>query len=157
MKFLSISVICATLSTLESLLDNFALDLVGPLINRRAVKADYYCANAAQLQSIFNDQNTVLTAHIEVVNHLTSVENYRQSIEGKKQPLEALIASVDVANKLIPSARAEYVKVLPAQREMMEARMVLIETKPQQLQAIIEFFGKLPKWFAALFARVKYD
>lgn len=71
MKFLAISVICATLSTLESLLDNFALDLVGPLINRRAVKADYYCANAAQLQSIFNDQNTVLTAHIEVVNHLT--------------------------------------------------------------------------------------
>ena len=131
------------LSTPESLIYNAALDVVGPLINRRAIKADYCSANAAQLQSIYHYQQTVLTAHIEVVNYLTKVENYRQSIETKKQQIEALEASVDAANKLFQSARAEYVEVLLAQREMMEARMVLIEIKQQQLQATVNAYQAL--------------
>ncbi len=131
------------LSTPESLIYNAALDLVGPLINKRAIKADYCSANAAQLQSIYNYQRTVLTAHIEVVNHMTKVENYRQSIEVKKQQLAALEASVDTASKLFQSARAEYVEVLLAQREMMEARMLLIETKQEQLGAIVNAYQAL--------------
>lgn len=131
------------LSTPESLIYNAALDLVGPLINRRAIEADYCSANAAQLQSIYNYQRTVLTAHIEVVNHMTKVENYRQSIEVKKQQLEALEASVNAANQLFQNARAEYVEVLLAQREMMEARMLLIETKQQQLGAIVNAYQAL--------------
>lgn len=131
------------LSTPESLIYNAALDLVGPIINRRAIEADYRSANAAQLQSIYNYQRTVLTACIEVVNYMTKVENYRQSIEVKKQQLAALEASVDAANRLFQNARAEYVEVLLAQREMMEARMVLIETKQQQLSAIVNAYQAL--------------
>ncbi|APZ93902.1 Cation efflux system protein CusC precursor [Fuerstiella marisgermanici] len=131
------------LSTPESLIYNATLDLVGPLINKRAIKADYCSANAAQLQAIYDYQQTVLTAHIEVVNHMTKVENYRQSIEIKKQQLAALEASVDTASKLFQNARAEYVEVLLAQREMMEARMLLIETKQQQLAAVVNAYQAL--------------
>ena len=131
------------LSTPESLIYNVALDLVGPLINKRAIKADYCSANAAQLQAIYDYQRTVLTAHIEVVNFLTKVDNYRQSIDFKTQQLAALEASVDAATKLFQSARAEYIEVLLAQREMMEARLDLIETKRQQLQAIVEAYQAL--------------
>lgn len=131
------------LSTPESLLYNAALDLVGPLINKRAIKADYCSANAAQLQSVYNLQRTILMAHIEVVNHLTKVENYRQSIEVKKQQLEALEKSVDSASLLFQNARAEYVEVLLAQRELMEARMLIIDTKRQQLGAIVDSYQAL--------------
>jgi len=131
------------LSTPESLIYNAALDMVGPLINKRAIEADYSSANAAQLQSIYNYQRTVLTAHIEVVNYMTKAENYRQSIEVKRQQLEALEASVDAGSKLFQNARAEYLEVLLAQREMMEARMVLIETKQQQLGAIVNAYQAL--------------
>lgn len=131
------------LSTPESLIYNATMDLVGPLINKRAIQADYRSANAAQLQSIYHYQRTVLNAYIEVVNYMTKVENYRQSIEVKKQQLEALEASVDSASKLFQNARAEYVEVLLAQREMMEARMVLIETKQQQLSAIVNAYQAL--------------
>ncbi|MFG0335792.1 MAG: TolC family protein, partial [Maioricimonas sp. JB049] len=131
------------LSTPESLIYNVALDMVGPLINRRAIKADYSSANAAQLQSIYHYQKTVLIAYIEVINHLTKVDNYRQSIDAKQQQLEALEASVDVASKLFQNARAEYIEVLLAQRELMEARMTLIETKQQQLQAVVNAYQAL--------------
>ncbi len=131
------------LTTPESLIYNVALDLVGPLINKRAIQADYCSANAAQLQAVYDYQQTVLTAHIEVVNFLTKVENYRESIEFKKRQLEALEASVAAADQLFQNARAEYIEVLLAQREMMEARMDLIETKQQQLMAIVDAYQAL--------------
>ncbi len=131
------------LSTPESLIYNAAIDLVGPLINKRAIQADYRTANAMQLQSIYEYQRTVLNAHIEVVNHMTKVENYRQSIEVKKEQLKSLETSVDVADKLFQNARAEYVEVLLAQRELMEAKMHLIEIKQQQLEAIVNSYQAL--------------
>lgn len=129
--------------TPESLVYGVAGDLVGPLINKRAIKAAYSTANAKQLQAIYNYQQTILEAHIEVVNFLTKVENYRRSIEIKKQQLLALEASVDAANNLFQNARAEYVEVLLAQRELMEARMLLIDTKQEQLGAIINAYQAL--------------
>ncbi|QDS96001.1 Cation efflux system protein CusC precursor [Roseimaritima multifibrata] len=129
--------------TPESLIYGVAGELVGPLINKRAIKASYLSANARQLQAIYDYQRTILEAHIEVVNYMTKVDNYRQSIEVKKQQLDALEASVDSASKLFQSARVEYVEVLLVQREFMEAKMGLIETKQQQLNAIVNAYQAL--------------
>jgi NodT family efflux transporter outer membrane factor (OMF) lipoprotein len=129
--------------TPESLIYGIAGDMVGPLINKRAIKAAYCSANAAQLQSIYNYQQTVLQAHIEVVNQITKVENFRRGIRVKQRQLESLQASVDSANQLFQNARAEYVEVLLAQRELMEARMQLIETKREQLSAIVNAYQAL--------------
>jgi len=130
-------------ATPESLIYGMAAELVGPLINKRAIRADYLTANAEQLQAVYNYQRTILNAHIEVVNHLAMVENYGKSIETKKQQLTALEESVDSATKLFQNARGEYLDVLLAQRDMMEAKMVIIETKQQQLTAIINAYQAL--------------
>lgn len=129
--------------TPESLIYGIASELVGPLINKRAIQAAYMSANAAQLQSIYHYQKTVLTAHIEVVNYITKIENYRRSIETKKDQLASLEASVDAATKLFQNARAEYVEVLLAQRELMEARMQIIGIKREQLSAIVNAYQAL--------------
>ena len=129
--------------TPESLIYGLAGELVGPLINKRAIRAEYCNANAAQLQAIYHYQQTVLEAHIEVVNQITKVENFRNSIEIKKQQLESLAAAVDAANNLFQNARAEYVEVLLAQREMMEARMLIIDIKQEQLSAVVNAYQAL--------------
>ncbi len=129
--------------TPESLIYNVAGDLVAPLINKKAIRADYMSANSKQLQSIYNYQRTVLDAYTEVVNRISKVDNYGKSIEIKKQQLAALEASVDSANLLFQNARAEYVEVLLAQREMMEVRMVLVETKQEQLSAMVSAYQAL--------------
>lgn len=129
--------------TPESLIYSVAGELVGPLINKRAIQAAYLSANAAQLQSIYEYQQTVLTAHIEVVNYMTRVENYRRSIEAKRQQLESLEAAVESATQLFQSARTEYLEVLLAQRELMEARMVLIDVKQEQLSSIVNAYQAL--------------
>ncbi len=131
------------LLTPESLIYNVAGDLVAPLINRSAIKADYLSANAKQLQSVYNYQRTVLNAFTEVINRVSMVENYTKSIEIKKQQLEALESAVAAASNLFQNARVEYIDVLFAQRDLRDARMVLIDTKREQLNAIVNTYQAL--------------
>ncbi len=130
-------------SSPESLIYNVGGDLIAPLINKKAIQAEYMTANAMQLQAVYNYQRVVLNAFTEVINRLAKVENYGQSIEIKKQQLAALEASVENATQLFQNARAEYVEVLLAQRDLMEARMVIIETKQEQLAAIVTAYQAL--------------
>jgi outer membrane protein TolC len=127
----------------ESLIYNAAGDLVAPVINRRAIKADYLNANARQLQAVYEYQKTILTAFTEVINYLAKVENYGRSIEVKQQQLEALEGAIASANQLFQAGRTEYLEVLFVQRELMEARIVLIETKRQQLVAVVNAYQAL--------------
>lgn len=130
-------------STPESLIYNLAGDVVAPVINRNAIKADYFNANAEQLRAVYNYQRTVLNAFTEVINRMSKVDNYGKSLEIKRQQLEALEASVDVATKLFQNARAEYVEVLLAQRDLQDAKVVIIETKKQQLTAVVDSYQAL--------------
>lgn len=122
---------------------NTAGELVAPLINRCAIKAEYLNANARQLQAIYNYQRTVLNAFTEVVNSMNAVENFRRSVEIKQQQVKALEESVNVATDLFQNARAEYIDVLFSQRDLLEARVVLIETKQKQLAAIVKAYQAL--------------
>lgn len=129
--------------TPQSLVYNAAGDMVAPLINKSAIEAEYMSANARQLTAVYNYQRVILNAYTEVVNRVSKAENYRKSIEIKKEQLTALETSVDVASKLFQNARVEYVEVLLAQRDLLEARTVLIETKQQQLSAIVNAYQAL--------------
>lgn len=129
--------------TPESLIYNVAGDLVGPLINKLAIQAEYMSANAKQLQAVYNYQRVVLNAYTEVVNRISKAEKYGRSIEIKKQQLASLEASVRAADNLFQNARAEYLEVLLAQRDLRDARMVLIDTKREQLSAIVSAYQAL--------------
>lgn len=129
--------------TPESLIYNTAGDLVMPLINKRTVQAEYMNANAKQLQAVYDYQRTVLNAFTEVVNRVSMVKNYSKSIEIKKQQLDALEASVNSATSLFTGARVEYMDVLFAQRDLRDARTVYIDTKRDQLSAIVNTYQAL--------------
>ncbi len=131
------------LVTPEALIYNIAGDLVAPLVNKKAIQAEYMSANARQLQTVYNFQRVVLDAFTEVINRVTKVENYRRSIEIKKQQVQSLEASVESATKLFQNAQAEYIDVLFAQRDLLDARRVLIDTKREQLSAIIRTYQAL--------------
>lgn len=133
----------------EAFAADAAGELVAPLINRRAIQAGFLSANARQLQSVYNYQRVILDAFTEVINRVSAVENYRQSIEIKRQQLAALDASVAAANKLYQAARVEYSEVLFARRDWLEARMVLIDTKRRQLSAIVNAYQALGGGFSS--------
>jgi len=127
----------------ESILLNLVGDLVAPLINRNALKAKYYSANARQNQAVFDYERSILNAYIEVVNQLSKLEKYDSSYNTKQKEVELLNQSVNISNSLFSSARADYMEVLLTQRETIDATMDLIEIKLIQLNAKIDLYRSL--------------
>ena len=129
--------------TPESMLYNLAGDLAGPLINRKAIKANYLNANAKQIQAVFNYERTILNAYIEVANQLSKIDNLEKSYLLKEQQVDALTKSISISSGLFKSARADYMEVLLTQRDALEAKIELIETKKQQMKAMVKMYQSL--------------
>ena len=133
----------------DSLVANVAGDLVVPLVNKTAIRAEYLSANAKQLESVYNYQRVILNAFTEVVNRFSKVENYGRSLQLKRQQVEALVAAVDAATKLFMNPRlgdkdrVDYLDVLTAQRDLWDARLELIDTRLQQLSAVVNGYQAL--------------
>ncbi len=127
----------------ESLLYSIAGDLAAPLINRNAIKAAYSSANAKQLQAVYNYERTILNAYIEVANQLAKIDNMEKAYDLKSKEVKALTESIDISNDLFSSARADYMEVLLTQRDALESRFELIETKMQQMSAMVNIYRAL--------------
>lgn len=133
----------AHLTSPESILYNLAGDLMAPLINRNAIKAQYQSASARQLQEVYNYERTVLRAYIDVVNQLAQVENAAKSYEMKSMEVQILTRSIDISNNLFRSARADYLEVLLTQREALESRTELVEIRMRQMNAKVNIYRTL--------------
>lgn len=127
----------------ESLAFSLAGDLAGPLINKNAIKAEFYTANAKQLQALYNYDRTILNAYIEVSTGLSGIQNLQQAYDLKTKEVDALNQSSSIANDLFRSARADYFEVLMTQRDALEAKLELIETRQQQLSAVTNVYRSL--------------
>jgi NodT family efflux transporter outer membrane factor (OMF) lipoprotein len=133
--------------TPDAFIASLAGDLVAPVINKRAIQAEYQNANARQLQSVYNYQRVIINAANEVITLAARVENYRQSIEIRKQQVESLESAVMAATNLYQLPRVElpidYLDVLTAQNELFVAIQDLIEVKGEQLAAIVNTYQAL--------------
>lgn len=131
------------LNTPQSLLYNLAGDLAAPLINRNEIKATYQNANAKQIQALYNYQRTVLNAYVEVANQVSNIDNLSKSYDLKSQQVDALTRSIDISGTLFKSARADYMEVLLTQRDALESKFELIETKMRQMNAMVQIYRAL--------------
>lgn len=127
----------------ESLLYSLAGDLAAPLINRNAIKAEFASANARQLQALYNYDRTVLNAYLEVSNQLSKIENLQKGYDLRSKQVDALNTSIDVSNDLFKSARVDYFEVLMTQRDALEAKLELVDTKKEQLNAAVHVYRDL--------------
>lgn len=127
----------------QSLIYNLAGDLMSPLINRNAIKATYFSANAQQLQSVINYEKVILNAYVDVQNQMAKMKNYSESYAIKSEEVRILNQSIGIANSLFNSARADYVEVLLTQEEALEAKLELIEVKTKLLQGKVGAYRAL--------------
>lgn len=127
----------------ESLIYSIAGELAAPLVNRNAIKAAYYSANSQQIQAIYKYEQTLLNAYIEVANQMAKIDNLGKSYDLISQQVDALTTSVTISNSLFRSARADYMEVLLTQRDALESKFDLIETKMEQMSAMISIYRAL--------------
>lgn len=127
----------------ESMLYSLGADLVAPLINRNAIKAEFSTANAKQLQALYNYERTLLNAYLEVNTQLSKADNLAKKYALKSQQVDALTQSISLSNDLFKSARADYFEVLMTQRDALESKLELIETKKDQLTTVTSIYRNL--------------
>ncbi len=127
----------------ESLIASLVGDLAGPLINRNAIKAEYFSSGARQVKAVYNYQRSILNAYLEVSTQLSQINNLEESYALKSKQVAALTTSIDIAGDLFKSARADYLEVLTTQRDVLEAKLELVETKRAQLQSVVRVYHDL--------------
>jgi len=127
----------------ESILYSLAGDFAAPLINRNAIKAEFSSANARQIQALYNYERAILKAYLEVSSQLSKINNLEKKYQLKAQQVDALNRSIAVAGDLFKSARVDYFEVLMTQRDALESKLELIETKKEQLNAVVHIYKDL--------------
>ncbi len=129
--------------TPQSLAYNLAGNLMAPLLNRAAIKADYRSANARQIQAVFDYERSILQAFTDVYNQLTAISNLRQRYEQLSQQVAALHSATEVSKVLYQSAHVDYYEVLMTVRDSLEAEIELVEAQKDQMQAVVSIYQAL--------------
>ena len=74
---------------------------------------------------------------------MAKISNLEQSANLKARQVQALTESIAISSSLFRSARADYMEVLLTQRDALESKMELIETKAQQMNAMVHLYQAL--------------
>jgi multidrug efflux system outer membrane protein len=130
-------------SSPQSLAYSLAGNLVAPLINRSAIKAEFNKANALQIQAMYNYQKIILNGYFEVSNEVSNINNLQQLYNLKNKQVEALTKSIDISNDLFKYGKADYLEVLMTQRDALDAKLELIDAKKQQFNSVTNIYKAL--------------
>jgi outer membrane protein, multidrug efflux system len=131
------------LSVPHSLTLGLAGDLMAPVINRLAIKAEFNNAKADQLNALYNYQKSILGGFVEISNELSNIDNLGKLYAVKSKEVEIHINAIELAGELFKYARADYFEVLITQRDALDSRLELVETKKRQFSAVIDIYKSL--------------
>lgn len=117
--------------------------LVAPVVNFNALKAQFNTAKANQITALYQYQETVLNAFVEVANELSNIENLYQMSILQKQQNEVFMKSVETSAELYSAGRAGYLEVLLAQQNAIQTQLELISFIKRQRIANINIYRAL--------------
>lgn len=130
-------------SSPQSLAYSLVGTLAAPLLNRKAIKAEFNTADALQVETLYNYQKTILTAYAEVNNEMSGLANFEGIVKLKQQETAVLERSIETSLTLFKANRATYLEVLLAQQNALEAKITLMDTKMQRLTSWVNIYKAL--------------
>ncbi len=117
--------------------------LVAPLINRRAIQANFDQASASQLEALYTYQQSIVNAYVEVHNQMAFIRILKDLHTVKSTEVALLDRSVNTANDLFRTRRATYLEVLNAKLNALKARLQLIGVTKRQFQVQARLYKAL--------------
>ncbi|MBA6314035.1 efflux transporter outer membrane subunit [Cellulophaga baltica] len=117
--------------------------LTQPLLNQRKLKTQKEVALANQESSLLNFKKTLLVAGSEVSNALYSYEAETKKFEFRKNEVEALRTAEANSEELLKNGYANYLDLLTARQSALSAELNIIDSKLQQLVAIVDLYEAL--------------
>jgi NodT family efflux transporter outer membrane factor (OMF) lipoprotein len=127
----------------QSLAYNILGGLAAPLLNRNQIKAAYKISKTEQAEAIFQYQQAIINGFVEVNNQLAAINNMDKALEYKSKEAEILTRSIETSTSLFRSGRANYLEVLMAQKNALNAKLELVNVKQKQLNAFVNMYKAL--------------
>ncbi len=111
-----------------------------PLINRSALKGGLNRAQAEQLEAHHNYNKVVLNAFQEIQTTLSNMDNLRNIYDLNQQEVQVLSDAISTSNDLFKVGYANYLEVITAQRNVLEAEINQVETKKKLFISLITVY-----------------
>jgi NodT family efflux transporter outer membrane factor (OMF) lipoprotein len=117
--------------------------LTQPIFNKRQIRTQYEVSQAQQEQAYLDFRLAVITASKEVSDALYNYEAAIEKIEVNQKEFEAYNLATGYSEELLDNGFANYLEVLNAQENALNSSLNLINTKNNQLQAIVDLYEAL--------------
>lgn len=114
-----------------------------PIFNRRRLKTDYEVAKLEREQDVIRFKQSILVATSEVENSLVNIEKLKEQYEIADSRADTLGKAVFNARLLFNSAMANYLEVITAQGNALQAELELAVIQRSRLAAVVDLYRSL--------------
>ena len=127
----------------NSVFANVLVGLAQPILNKRQIRTNYEVSLANQERAYLNFRKTILNAGNEVSDALKMFNAQDQFIAFKKKELSAYDKSVEFSQELVNYGMANYLEVLNANVNKLNAEINIANAQYTKLQAGVELYRAL--------------
>lgn len=131
------------LFSVNSLFANVVAGLAQPILNRRAIRTNYDVSLANQETAYLNFRKAVLTAGKEVSDAIRVFSVQDSFIELKQKELNAYKNSVEYSQELVNYGMANYLEVLNASVNSLNAELNIANAEYSKMKAAVELYQAL--------------
>ncbi|KIC62989.1 efflux transporter outer membrane subunit [Chryseobacterium taiwanense] len=131
------------LFSVNSLFASVVGGLAQPILNKRTIKTNYEVSLANQETAYLNFRKTVLTAGKEVSDAIRVFSVQDSFIELKQKELESYKKSVDYSQELVNYGMANYLEVLNASVNSLNAELNISNAQYSKMKASVELYQAL--------------
>lgn len=117
--------------------------LSAPLLQRRSLKARYSIASSENREAIYRYQQSLLEAFSEVHTKINEVHNHSGTYSLVKQEVAQLRSAVAIARELYLSGYANYLEVITAQKNLLDAELRQVQANASIRLSMITLYRSL--------------
>ena len=124
----------------NSLFGLAAGSIAQPIFRRRELRTQFEIAKLQREEAVIRFRQSVLEASGEVANALVQVDKLKQQRQIATTQVDTLLQAVFNAQLLFKSDMADYLEVITAQSNTLQAELNLVFIQRQQWDAIVELY-----------------
>lgn len=124
----------------HSLFGSVVASLAQPILNGRQIKTQYEVSKAQQETALLNYKKTILNASKEVSDAMYTFQTNDEKIKLKQDEFEAYNDAITFSEELQVYGMANYLEVLTARENALNAQLSVINTQYGRLNAIVQLY-----------------
>jgi outer membrane protein TolC len=131
------------LTTPQSIAYQLIGNIFQPVLNRSAIQSQFNYAKANQLEALYQYQQSLLTAFMEVANEFNEFENLENIKKLTEFKLNEYKKASESSLDLYKAARITYLDVLLSQQNSLQTNIELIKLHNKRQSSYIKLFKNL--------------